>query len=114
MNESLDENPYKSTEHAQPRSADPSPQVASTPAERLVAIALAIVVAIPVFFTTCIGGGFTLMALDVGAKDYGPAEDVLIVLSFVCLMFAIFVGVSFARWMRRRKRSKQSSGGETQ
>ena len=108
-----DENPYESSGVETPTAnVEMTPDQETTLAERGLMIVIAIVVAIPVFFTTCIGGGFALVAVFPYPGRYGPPEQTFIILSFVCFLVALWAGFVAARWAKRRKRGNVSSGGD--
>ena len=81
---------------------------------------IAIAVAVPVFFTTCIGSGFALLALGTDLH-YGFTEQVVFILSLVSFLIAAWAGFVVARWFYRKKavcftsgekRSSTSSGDD--
>ena len=111
MTSSENENPYQSPDTEQSVATRSEETVFRlTVLERVLLIVLAIIVAIPTFFTTCIGGGFALAAFDIGTKGYGLHENVYVFLSFVCLILAAWAGFAVARLLYRRKRRRASSG----
>ena len=66
MTESEKENPYRPTGNEEPVPEGKLEHGSkSSVAQTLVAFLIAFVVAIPVFFTTCVGGGFTVAVLHV-------------------------------------------------
>lgn len=105
------ENPYRSP--AVEQSADFNQDKSKTTiAERAVVILVGIVVAIPTFFTTCIGGGLVLVSVFPSPGQYGPSEITLIVLSVVCLLIAIWAGYMVARWFYRKRKRRRANSGE--
>ena len=107
MTSSENENPYQSPDAEESLTSAASP---STTSERVLLIVVAILVAIPTFFTTCIGGGVTL--IQVFGLHYQFPEETLIVLSFACFLLASWAGFAVARWLYRRKRRRASLGDD--
>ena len=111
MTISNDENPYRPTGNEEPV---PQSGLSSgrkpTLVESVVVFLIALAVAIPVFFATCIGGSFALMAVNLSAME---GEGVLVILFGVSLVAAAFVGGQVGRrWLKNR--TGKSTSGDTE
>ena len=104
------ENPYQSPSVKESSTGDATETgFHLTVLERVLLVVLAFVVAVPVFFTTCIGSGFALLALGTDLH-YGFTEQVVFILSLVSFLIAVWAGFVVARWSYRKKRRRASLG----
>jgi len=105
-----DENPYKPTGNEAP-SSDEEPEIEYKPSaiEKFALLLLGIVVAIPVFLTTCIGGGLGLIALNVGSLHRGFPDVVMAILWLGSFGVACWAGLVVARFVKRKRGRKALS-----
>lgn len=103
------ENPYKASNIEEPAPNDAAEtEFQLTGLEWGVLGVLALVVAIPTFFTTCIGGGFALLAV-VGI--HGEVSGLAVfVLWGASILIAVWAGFVVARKSYRKKRRRASLG----
>ena len=115
------ENPYQSPNAKESATSDASGAQHLTTLEKVSVVVLAIAVAVPVFFTTCIGGGFTLFAVGAADLHGGSSDFLFFILWAASFLIAAWAGFVVARWFYRKKairftygekRSRASSGDD--
>ena len=104
------ENPYQSPNVKESGTSDASAAGGQhlTALEKVLVVVIAIAVAVPVFFTTCIGSGFALLALGTDLH-YGFTEQVVFILSLVSFLIAAWAGFVVARWFYRKKTERSAN-----
>jgi len=108
-----DESPYRSPNTTPLRSSDSANTKAKpTRHEKILVLLVGILVAIPVFFTTCIGGGLALFSFDIGTKGYGLTTGVSVLLWLISIGIACTVGLIAARLVKRLYSRKRKSSSE--
>lgn len=108
------ESPYRPPSKTPLRSSDePDPKFKSTRREKILALLVGILVAIPVFLTTCLGGGLTLAKYDIGTKGYGLTTEVSVFLWLGSIGIACTIGFFAARFVKRIYRKSRKSSGKS-
>ena len=108
-----DESPYRPPSKTPLRPSDElDPKSKPTRREKILVLLTGILVAVPVFFTTCLGGGFALFSFNIGTKGYGLTTGVTVFLWLVSIGIACAIGIFAALLVKRayRKSRKSSSG----
>jgi len=104
-----DQDPYRSPRTRVPTSARTDITAKPTALEWAGLIVLGIVVAIPTFFTTCLGSGLAFLSMF-PASIYGTrAEGLLPILTLVCFGIAIWAGFVVSRTVYRLRRRRLSA-----
>ena len=104
------ENPYQSPNVKEAATSDASGAQHLTTLEKVSVAVLAIAVAVPVFFTTCIGGGFTLFAVGAAQLHGGSSDLMFFILWAASFLIAAWAGFVVARWFYRKKAGRFTSG----
>ena len=104
------ENPYQSPNVKESATSDASGAQHLTTLEKVSVAVLAIAVAVPVFFTTCIGGGFTLFAVGAAQLHGGSSDLMFFILWAASFLIAAWAGFVVARWFYRKKAVRFTSG----
>ena len=106
------ENPYQSPNVKEPGASDASAAGGQhlTALEKVLVVVIAIAVAVPVFFTTCIGGGFTLFAVGAAQLHGGSSDLMFFILWAASFLIAAWAGFVVARWFYRKKAVRFTSG----
>ena len=105
------ENPYQSPNVKEPGASDASAAGGQhlTALEKVVVVVIAVAIAVPVFFTTCIGGGFTLFAVG-AAQLHGGSSDLLFFMVLgASFLIAVWAGVVVARGFYRKKTERSAN-----
>ena len=105
------ENPYQSPNVKEAATSDASAAGGQhlTALEKVSVAVLAIAVAVPVFFTTCIGGGFTLIAVGAADLHGGSSDFLFFILWAASFLIAAWAGFVVARWFYRKKTERSAN-----
>ena len=103
------ENPYQSPNAKESATSDASGAQHLTTLEKVSVVVLAIAVAVPVFFTTCIGGGFTLFAVGAAQLHGGSSDLLFFMLLGASFLIAVWAGFVVARGFYRKKTDRSAN-----